>query len=76
MKTNQDGKPETSLALCTKKMFPVLVFLTTALRGCPHTGVWFCNCFYLGCTLERGVPRTAEQAEAGGDTSPPKNMKT
>jgi hypothetical protein len=26
---------------------------------------------FVGCTLERGVPRTARRAEAGGDTSPP-----
>jgi hypothetical protein len=28
--------------------------------------------WYPGATLERGVPRTAQQAEAGGDTFPPK----
>jgi hypothetical protein len=27
-----------------------------------------CNGWYLGATLERGVPRTAPLAEAGGDT--------
>jgi len=34
-----------------------------------------CNRRYPGVTLERGVPRTAHQAEAGGDTSPPKMDK-
>jgi hypothetical protein len=31
-----------------------------------------CSWWYPGATKERGVLRTAQPAEAGGDTSPPK----
>ena len=54
---------------------------STTLRGCPHTGVWFCNCIHLGVTqegvAERPVARigmlvckVARPGRSEGDTSP------
>ena len=47
-------------------------FLLNIDRGCPLSIEYeSCSIWYPGDTQERGVPRTAKQAEVGGETSPP-----